>query len=171
MRLSEHTDYSMRVLMYCAVHADRLVTIAELAQYYALSRNHLMKIVANLAHQGLLQTVRGRSGGIRLGKNPAKIRVGDVARATETDFRLVECFDPNIDRCVLSSMCRLHGVLNAGLQAFLRTLDETTLGDLVAPAFAAIKVGSSLQWPRGEFVRIAAPESRRKPGLIGSKRR
>ena len=89
MRLSEYTDYSLRVLMFCAAHPGRLVTIAELATHHAVSKNHLMKVVNDLARQGLLETTRGRGGGLRLLPKPADIRVGDVVRRSETDFRLV----------------------------------------------------------------------------------
>ena len=88
MRLSEYTDYTLRVLMYCAAHRDRLVTIGELAEQHGLSRNHLMKVVNDLAHRGLLETTRGRGGGLRLRAEPEQIRIGDVVRATETDFQV-----------------------------------------------------------------------------------
>ena len=90
MRLSEYTDYTLRVLMYCAAHRDRLVTIGELAEHHGLSKNHLMKVVNDLARQGLLETTRGRGGGLRLLAEPETIRIGDVVRATETDFRLAD---------------------------------------------------------------------------------
>lgn len=132
MRLSEYTDYSLRVLMHCARHTERLVTIQELADGYALSRNHLMKIVQDLGRLGLLQTVRGRSGGLRLGREAARITVGEVVRATETDFRQAECFDPAHSRCILSASCTLQGVLQQALAAYFAVLDHTTLADLVA---------------------------------------
>jgi Rrf2 family nitric oxide-sensitive transcriptional repressor len=93
MRLAEYTDYTLRVLMYCAARPQQLVTISELADHHGVSRNHLMKIVTDLGRLGMLETTRGRGGGLRLLKDPARIRVGDVVRASETDFRLVECFD------------------------------------------------------------------------------
>ncbi len=107
MRLAEYTDYTLRVLMYCAARPDRLVTIAELAEQHGVSKNHLMKIVNDLARQGVLQTTRGRGGGLQLLKRPADIRVGDVVRSSETDFRLVECFDPLSNTCTLTPSCRL----------------------------------------------------------------
>ena len=94
MRLSDYTDYTLRVLMYCASHPERLVTIAEIAERHQVSKNHLMKIVNSLARQGVLDTTRGDGGGLRLLKPAGAIRVGDVVRESETDFRLVECFDP-----------------------------------------------------------------------------
>lgn len=134
MRLSDYADYSLRVLMYCAANPHRLVTIAELAQWHQLSKSHLMKIVNDLARQGLLETTRGRGGGLRLLKDPASIRVGDVVRAAETDFRLVECFDAQINECVLAPGCRLKRVFQRALQAYFDELDGSTLADLMHPA-------------------------------------
>src|SRR5512138_3829443 len=127
MRLADYTDYSLRVLMSSAAEPERLITIAELAQRHRVSRNHLMKIVNDLARQGILQTTRGRGGGLRLLKKPGDIRVGDVVRMAETDFRLVECFDRRTDTCALTPSCRLRSVFGAALQAYFKELDRTTL--------------------------------------------
>jgi Rrf2 family nitric oxide-sensitive transcriptional repressor len=134
MRLAEYTDYTLRVLMYCAGRRDELVTIGELAERHAVSRNHLMKIVNDLARQGVLETTRGRGGGLRLAKDPASIRIGDVVRAAETDFRLVECFDASTDTCTLTPTCRLKHVFDAALRAYFRELDGATLADIATPA-------------------------------------
>ena len=130
MRLSEYSDYSLRVLMYCAAHRDRLVTIAELAEQHGLSKNHLMKVVNDLARQGFIETLRGRGGGLRLLMEPETIRIGDVVRATETDFRLVECFDADSNACNLTPGCRLKRVFGDALRGFFAALDGTTLADL-----------------------------------------
>ena len=130
MRLSEYTDYTLRVLMYCAAHRDRLVTIGELAEQHGLSRNHLMKVVNDLAHRGLLETTRGRGGGLRLRAEPARIRIGDVVRATETDFRLVECFDATTNACTLSPACRLKHLFDDALAGYFKALDGATLADM-----------------------------------------
>ena len=134
MRLNDYTDYTLRVLMYCATHRDRLVTIAELAAHYGVSKNHLMKIVNDLARQGVLETTRGRGGGVRLLREPAQIRVGDVVRGAESDFRLVECFDAGVDTCTLTPTCRLKKVLDGALKAYFRELDGVTLADIAGPA-------------------------------------
>jgi Rrf2 family transcriptional regulator, nitric oxide-sensitive transcriptional repressor len=133
MRLAEYTDYTLRVLMHCAAAPERLVTIAEIAQDQELSKNNLMKIVSDLARQGLIETVRGRSGGVRLVKPPPEIRVGDVVRAAETDFRLVECFDEGSSNCMMLSQCRLKGLFGKALAAYFRELDGATLADIVPP--------------------------------------
>ncbi len=133
MRLAEYTDYTLRVLMYCAARPRQLVTIGELAEHHALSKNHLMKIVNDLARQGVIATTRGRGGGLRLLKDPADIRVGDVVRASETDFRMVECFDSSTNACTLSPTCRLKYVLGAAMQAYFRELDAATLADISSP--------------------------------------
>lgn len=132
MRLSEYTDYALRVLMVCATQpADAPpLTIGAIAESLQVSKNHLMKIVNDLARQGLLETTRGRGGGIRLGRDAKAIVIGEVVRATETDFRLVECFDPASDTCTLSAGCRLKGALHGALRAWLAELDRVTLADI-----------------------------------------
>ena len=140
MRLSEYTDYTLRLLMCCATQPDRLLTIAEIAQTLQVSKNHLMKIVNDLARQGLLETTRGRGGGIRLLKAPAAIRIGDVLRASETDFRLVECFDAASDTCTLTPKCKLRGVLRRALAAWFAELDAVTLADMAGPSRALASV-------------------------------
>jgi Rrf2 family nitric oxide-sensitive transcriptional repressor len=136
MRLAEYTDYTLRVLMYCAARPQQLVTIGELAERHGVSKNHLMKIVNDLARQGVLETTRGRGGGLRLLADPATLRVGDVVRAAETDFRLVECFDAGVNECLLSPSCRLKHLFDSALRAFLKELDGATLADLAAPVAA-----------------------------------
>jgi Rrf2 family transcriptional regulator, nitric oxide-sensitive transcriptional repressor len=134
MRLTDWTDYTLRVLMYCGVQgSERLVTIAEMAQNYGISRHHLTKIVNALARQGLLETVRGRSGGVRLAQPPGQIRLGAVVRAAEPDFRLVECFDKATNTCPLTAVCQLKRVLRGALDAYLAELDHVTLADLLPP--------------------------------------
>ena len=139
MRLAEYTDYTLRVLMYCAARPHQMVTISELAEPHGGSRNHLMKIVTDLGRQGVLETTRGRGGGLRLMKDPSHLRIGDVVRASETDFRLVECFDPVFNQCTLSPTCRLKGLFNAALAAYVKELDGMTLADIVEPAAAPAK--------------------------------
>lgn len=151
MRLSEYTDYTLRVLMYCAAHRDRLVTIGELAEQHGLSKNHLMKVVNDLARRGLLETTRGRGGGLRLVAEPDTIRIGDVVRATETDFRLVECFDATTNACTLSPACRLKQLFNDALSGYFKALDSATLADMT-------------QAPAAIMSRTVAPPTSRRPG-------
>jgi Rrf2 family transcriptional regulator, nitric oxide-sensitive transcriptional repressor len=160
MRLAEYTDYTLRVLMYCAERPQQLVTIGELADHHRVSKNHLMKIVNDLARQGVLETTRGRGGGLRLMKKADQIRVGDVVRASETDFRLVECFDPATSQCTLSPSCRLKGLFNGALKAYFKELDGMTLAELTAPPSETGPSPAS-----GALVRVSAPVSRRQaPG-------
>lgn len=159
MRLADYTDYTLRVLMYCAANPDRLVTIAEIANDHAVSKNHLMKIVNDLARQGVLETTRGRGGGLRLLKPAEEICIGDVVRAAETDFRLVECFDDDTNTCTMTASCRMKHLLQGALAAYFRELDGATLADLVGPPAQPGKRGA------GVVIRIkAAPRHAAAPG-------
>lgn len=137
MRLTQWTDYALRVLMYCATHAQREAapTIAEIAEVHQISRSHLMKIVMELSAKGWLSTTRGRGGGLRLVLDPSQIVVGEVVRQMEEDFTLVECFSTEGRSCAIDGHCRLKGVLTDALQAWMRVLDGVTLAELAkAPA-------------------------------------
>lgn len=131
MRLSRYTDYSLRVLIHAGVHHDRLITIGEIAECHAISRNHIMKVVYELGRLGHVQTIRGKHGGIRLGRPAEEINIGRLIRQTESDLALAECFGSQ-NRCRLTPACVLKGVLGEALAAFLNVLDRYTLADLVA---------------------------------------
>jgi Rrf2 family nitric oxide-sensitive transcriptional repressor len=127
MRLTTFSDYTLRTLMYLALHPDRFVTIAEIALAYRISSNHLMKVAQHLASGGEVVTLRGQHGGLRLARAAAEIRVGAVVRRAEPDMALAPCSE-----CVIQPGCVLPGVLDRAMAAFLAVLDEHTIADLVA---------------------------------------
>lgn len=130
MRLTRHTDNALRALIYLAVHPDEPARITDIARRMGMSQDHLAKVVARLAQLGYVETTRGRDGGVRLAKEPAKIIVGDVVRATEDNLTLVECFDPSTNQCPIAPACALAPALDKALTAFFAVLDDYTLADL-----------------------------------------
>jgi Rrf2 family transcriptional regulator, nitric oxide-sensitive transcriptional repressor len=132
VRITLYTDYSLRVLIYLGLRDDRLATIREIADGYGISRNHLMKVVAGLQQQGSVETVRGRTGGLRLRHPPERINLGAIVRHTEQDMALMECFAAD-SGCVISPHCGLKSILDEALQTFLGVLDGYTLADLLTP--------------------------------------
>ncbi len=131
MRLDKQTDYSLRVLMFLAANNKRLSTIAEIAGRFEISEAHLMKVVYRLGKAGFVETVRGRSGGMRLAGDGSTIRVGDVVRQMESDLAPVECLGTSGGRCLVAPCCRLKGVVSKAMAAFLTVLDDHTIADLV----------------------------------------
>ncbi len=130
MRLTLYTDYSLRVLLYLAGKENEIVTITELADFYKISRNHLVKVVHNLGLNGYITTTRGRHGGLRLAHPAKDIPIGKVVRATEPDFDLLECFNPATDQCVVTRSCSLKGVIFNAQASFMAVLDRYTLADM-----------------------------------------
>lgn len=126
MRLKSYTDYALRVLMHLAARPDRLSSIGEIARTYRISHNHLMKVVHDLRKEGFVDAVRGRSGGIRLGRPATEISVGQVVRHTEAGFDLVDCAS-----CVIAPACALTAALHEARSAFMAVLDGYSLADLV----------------------------------------
>ena len=133
MRLTVQTDYALRVLMHVALQNDDLVQIADIAKDFDISRNHLVKIVHLLSKRGYLKTVQGRNGGIRLARSMNDIKVGQLVRDFEPDFKLVECYELESSTCRIQSACVLQNVLNDALKDFLKRLEGVTLVALIQP--------------------------------------
>lgn len=132
MRLTLYTDYSLRVLVYLGVRGqEHQATIQEIADAYNISKNHLMKVIHQLGQLGLIETIRGRGGGIRLAHDPNDINIGAVVRQTEEDFHIVECFNPESNLCKIAPECKLKNALFEALKAYLAVLDSYTLGDIL----------------------------------------
>ncbi|HSP00469.1 MAG TPA: Rrf2 family transcriptional regulator [Thioalkalivibrio sp.] len=128
MQLTRHTDYALRVLIYLAVNTEQLGRISDIAQAYQISRNHLVKVVHELAGHGYIQTFRGKHGGMKLARPPVDIRIGDVVRDMEENLEIIHCSEP---LCIILPDCRLKTLLNDAMAAFMATLDDCTLADLV----------------------------------------
>lgn len=133
MRLTAFTDYCLRVLIYVGSKEEGLSTITEISASYGISRNHVMKVVHRLGQLGYLATVRGKNGGLRLGREAAEVRLGKLVRETEEDWALVECFQPGNRNCRIGPSCILRGAFADALAAFFDKLDEYTLEDLLRP--------------------------------------
>ncbi|MGO2132896.1 MAG: Rrf2 family transcriptional regulator [Halomonas sp.] len=130
MRLTHFTDYSLRVLVYLALKGEERSTITEIADKFAISRNHLMKVVQELSHRGYITAIRGKHGGLLLRREPKSIGLGELIRQFENDFTLVECFGEN-NRCTITPACQLRFILQDALSAFFGVLDRYTLADLL----------------------------------------
>jgi len=132
MRLTTFSDYTLRLLMYLALERSRLVTTSEVAAAFEVSENHLMKVVQELASAGVIESVRGRGGGLRLAREPGGIRIGEVIRRSEGEAPVVECLSGRPSSCPIAPVCKLQGVLANAFEALYEQLDQHTLADLVA---------------------------------------
>lgn len=148
MRLTQHTDYAFRMLIHAALRAPALTTVGAVAEDFGLSAPHLNKVAQTLAAHKYLQTVRGRSGGLRLTMTPELIRLGQVAKVTEPDFQIVPCMSSD-GACPIYEPCVLKDALSQAANAFIVELDKWTLADLVKrrkPLLTAITLARA---PRG----------------------
>jgi Rrf2 family transcriptional regulator, nitric oxide-sensitive transcriptional repressor len=133
VQLTNYTDYALRTLMALAVTAPQRLTVKEISGAYAISGNHLLKVVQRLADLGYVVTVRGKNGGVELAREPRQISIGQVVRELEPELGLVECLRAGGDPCSIVSACRLKGLLREASRSFFSTLDGCTLADLMTP--------------------------------------
>ena len=141
MRLTDYTDYALRLLMYLGVHPGKIITVREIAAIHGISHNHLTKIVHQLGVLGVLNTLRGRAGGIQLARPAEHIMLGSVIRMTEPDFKMVDCFSDADCSCLLAGRCKLKGLLAEATAAFLQRLDHVPLSALLGAPGAALPAG------------------------------
>lgn len=129
MKLTTYTDFGLRTLMYLATLPEgKLSSVAHVSTLYGVSRNHLVKVVNQLAREGYVLAVRGKNGGIALGQAPSDINVGQVIRSLESNIKGVDCGSP---ACYLIRICRLKDALTEAMDAFLAVMDSYTLADLI----------------------------------------
>jgi len=140
MQLTQFTDFSLRVLIYLArLPAPGQATISEIAEFHKVSRNHLVKVVNKLGNQGLVQTIRGKGGGLRLGRPAHTIVIGEVVRLTEPNMDLVECFNAKTNQCCIARGCALKAQLYEARRAFMAVMDKYTLADAAVTGPAALR--------------------------------
>ncbi|MEB2332583.1 MAG: Rrf2 family transcriptional regulator [Nitrosomonas sp.] len=132
MKLTNYSDYALRILIYLGLKREKLSTITEISDCYRISRNHVVKIVHHLGQLGYLDTMRGKHGGIRLARAPEMINIGEVIRHTESTMDIVECFSEQ-NTCVICDSCVLRSIIAEALAAFMTVLDGYTLADLMVP--------------------------------------
>lgn len=153
MRLTSFTDYTLRVLIYLGIRReadDQLATIADIANAYGISQNHLMKVVHHLSRAGYVETLRGHGGGMRLAMAPGQINIGDVVRGAEESFAVVACLEEGNVDCPITGICALRGVLKAATAAFIDVLDKQTLADLLQPGRALLRTFTRQQSRTGD---------------------
>lgn len=134
MRLTKQSNYAVRALMYCAANRTGLSRIRDIGTAFGVSEMFLFKILAPVGRSGLLETVRGRNGGVRLGAPANTIRIMDVLRVTEEDFDLTECGREKCAHCPLGAKCLYETALGEAMRAFAQVLETCTIADLVADA-------------------------------------
>ena len=130
MQLTLHADYSLRVLLYLAANSDRAVSTQEISDAFGISRHHLVRVVQTLHGHGFVNVMTGRHGGATLSRPPAEINLGEVVKAAEPNFRIVECFEPETNTCPIVAACKLQSVLGKALNSFFEVLGEYTLADV-----------------------------------------
>ncbi|NDY96852.1 RrF2 family transcriptional regulator [Wenzhouxiangella limi] len=130
MKLTQHADYGIRILTYLGLHPQSQATVGEIAAAFDISHHHLTKVVQQLVAQGVVESRRGKQGGLRLARSPHEIRVGSVIRALENDFHLVECMRHERD-CKIAPVCRFSDMVTEASEAFLAVLDGYTLDDML----------------------------------------
>lgn len=131
MHITNQTNYALRILMYCGLRGGELSKVATIAAQYQISETYLFKILPVLVNGDLIESVRGRNGGIRLRHDASTIRVGDVFRVTEDRVALAECFEEPSAPCPLLDTCKLHSVWSEAYEAFVGVLDRYTIADLI----------------------------------------
>ncbi len=134
MQLTTFTDYAFRLLIYLALDPERTATITEVSDYFGVSRHHMVKVVHRLGQGGFITTTRGKGGGLKLARKPADLKLGEVIRWMEPSLSLVECQHQGKEgRCRAAPSCRLNGILDRAMAAFLATLDRHSLADAIPP--------------------------------------
>jgi Rrf2 family transcriptional regulator, cysteine metabolism repressor len=95
MKLSTKGKYGVRAVFEIARHfGEGPITIKEIAERQGISLSYLEQILHRLGKAGVIESVRGPSGGYLLKRKPANVTIGDVVRALEGPIALSHCLEP-----------------------------------------------------------------------------
>lgn len=129
MKFNLFTDYALRSLMFLCWRRGRTVTAEEIASFYGISRDHIVKVIQELSRRGFVQARRGRGGGSLLARDPKTISVAEIVRAFEGSPALLDCLRAT-RVCVIEQGCRLKGVLGEAQRRMMDYLDSVNLDDI-----------------------------------------
>ncbi|EMI54859.1 RrF2 family transcriptional regulator [Rhodopirellula sallentina] len=129
MKLTTQTDYALRTLMFLATR-DTRSKVADIANLFAISTNHVAKVVNLLARAGYVHSTRGIGGGIELALDPVDISVGEVIQLMESDTHLLSCVGTD-DSCLIHSFCKLKKVLSEAERVQQEYLHGVTLAEVI----------------------------------------
>lgn len=155
VHLTQFSDYSLRLAIYLACHPGELVSVDQVSRAFGISKHHLVRVVQTLTELGVVESQRGRGGGMRLAVNPATLNVGWLIRETEPHLNLVECFDAETNRCPIAPACGLKGALQQAQRAFLEVLDRYTLDQLLGRRAELVTLLSIPSGPRPDDDTVA----------------
>jgi Rrf2 family transcriptional regulator, nitric oxide-sensitive transcriptional repressor len=134
MHITLYSDYSIRMLIYLGLRPGHVVPIHEIADAHGVSQHYLLKVANELSSLGYIDSIRGRSGGVRLSRAPKSINLGALMRSTEPAGGVLDCVTNDKADCMIVPACRLRAALAEAEAAFYAILDRLTLGDLLGPA-------------------------------------
>jgi Rrf2 family nitric oxide-sensitive transcriptional repressor len=130
MHITRFTDYALRTLVYVGVNADERCTSAEIAEAFGISEHHVAKAAQWLTREGYLHAFRGKGGGVSLARPAAEILLAEIVKSAEP-LELLECFDAATNTCPIAGVCRLERLLHQARAAFLASLADFTLADVI----------------------------------------
>lgn len=131
MHLTSFTDYALRSLMYLANKPNKICNVSEIAIYFGISQNHLVKIIHRLVQFGYIHSTKGKGGGLRLACDPLTLKLGDLVKKLEPNMYLVECFNSTKNTCNITNFCKLKHVLHQANECFVAKLNQSSLADIL----------------------------------------
>lgn len=131
MQLSKFSDYSFRALIYLAKNNERLCTVDELANKLNTSEYHMKKVIYHLAKTNYIISIKGRTGGLKIGLKPEEINLGDILKISENNLNILECFNNSNNCPLISSECQLKQITTKALEQFIKEFSNYTLADLL----------------------------------------
>ncbi|MFN0218513.1 MAG: RrF2 family transcriptional regulator [Hyphomicrobium sp.] len=159
MRLTKQTGHAIRILLDCAQSDGGLLKVADISARLGITKQNVFKIVHILSRAGFVAAVRGPSGGVRLARPAAAIKVGDVVRAIEVTRVRV---DTSAKAAPRGEQSPLNTVFDDALGAFIAVLDQHTLAELS---------NASAGMPGGAPARKRAAPTKRAADIQGGLRR
>ena len=127
--ITKKTEYAIRALRELAADPHTRMTAKHVARKQDIPPKYLPQIVSELCQAGLLYSVRGYGGGIRLGRAPEEITLLQIIEAVQGSPKLFECQMGN-GECTNREKCAIRQIYDRALEALRSEFQNTRLSDI-----------------------------------------
>src|SRR5690606_19808155 len=128
--ISKGCTYGIQTAIFLAEQNGSHVPVRSISEELGIPQSFLAKVVSRLARAGLVDTMRGPTGGVALSRRPDQINVREIIEAIDGSLLFTECV-LGLPGCGQEKPCPLHHAWGGIREGLVTTFENIAIGDLI----------------------------------------